>query len=133
MRHERQAIENAGGQIVLVGMGSVAQAQAFKQRFEVPFQMICDPDQHLYREFAIERMSPLGFFSPSMVLRGIGAMAQGHTMGLPEGDVRQLPGVVIIDHEGIIQYRYESSGPADHPSPQGLVAALSDIRSTVSS
>ncbi len=133
MRHERQAIEDAGGQIVLVGMGSVVQAKAFTQRFEVTFPMICDPDQHLYREFAIERMSPLGFISPTMALRGIAAMAQGHTMGLPEGDVRQLPGVVIIDSEGIIRYRYESSGPADHPSPQTLITALQAIHSAVSS
>ncbi len=128
MRHERQSIEDAGGRIVLVGMGSVAQAREFIQRFEVDFPMICDPDQHLYRDFTIERMTPLGFFSPSMVLRGIGAMAQGHTMGLPEGDVRQLPGVVIIDREGIIQYRYRSSGPADHPAPQELVAALNAMQ-----
>ena len=128
MRHEQQAIENAGGRVVLVGMGSVAQTQEFIQRFEVAFPMICDPDQHLYREFAVERMSPIGFFSPSMVLRGIAAMAQGHTMGLPEGDVRQLPGVVIIDGEGRIQYRYEGADPADHPSPQTLIAALDAIR-----
>ena len=133
LRHERQAIEEAGGQIVLVGMGSVTQTRAFTQRFEVNFPMICDPDQHLYREFAIERMSPLGFISPSMALRGIAAMAQGYTMGLPEGDVRQLPGVVIIDGGGIIRYRYESAGPADHPSPQTLIAALNAMRSRVSS
>ena len=133
MRHERQAIEDAGGQVVLVGMGSVVQANAFTQRFEVTFPMICDPDQHIYRDFAIERMSPLGFLSPTMALRGIAAMAQGHTMGLPEGDVRQLPGVVIIDREGKIQYRYESSGPADHPSPQTLIAALQEIQPVVSS
>ncbi len=113
----------------MVGMGSVAQTQEFIQRFEVAFPMVCDPDQHLYREFAVERMSPIGFFSPSMVLRGIAAMAQGHTMGLPEGDVRQLPGVVIIDGEGRIQYRYEGADPADHPSPQTLIAALDAIRS----
>ena len=108
----------------MVGMGCTAQTQEFIQRFEVDFPMISDPDRHLYREFAIERMSPLGFFSPSMMLRGIAAMAQGHTMGLPEGDVRQLPGVVIIDREGYIQYRYESDGPADHPSAEELVEVL---------
>ena len=124
MRHGRKSIEDAGGGVVLVGMGSLAQTQEFVERFEVAFPMISDPDRHLYRDFAIERMSPMGFFSPSMMLRGIAAMAQGHTMGLPEGDVRQLPGVVIIDHEGYIQYRYESSGPADHPSTEELVEVL---------
>ena len=86
--------------------------------------MICDPDQHLYRDFSVERMSPLGFFSPTMAFRGIAAMAQGHTMGLPEGDVRQLPGVVIIASDGRIIYRHHGNDPADHPTPDAIVEAL---------
>ena len=124
MRHAEADIRKAGGQVVLVGMGSASQTREFIARFEVPFPMVCDPDQHLYRDFSIERMSPIGFFSPTMALRGIAAMAQGHTMGLPEGDVRQLPGVVIIDHDGVILFRHESSDPADHPSPATLVERL---------
>ncbi|MBL0715855.1 MAG: redoxin domain-containing protein [Desulfosarcina sp.] len=124
MRHANEAIEAAGGQVVLVGMGTEAQSQAFKARFEVSFPMVCDPDRNLYRDFAIERMSPLGFFSPTIALRGIAAMAQGHTMGLPEGDVRQLPGVFIIDRDGIIQYRHDGGDPADYPEPQELIEAL---------
>ena len=124
MRHAKEAVEAAGGRVVLVGMGTEAQTRAFIERFEVPFPMICDPDQHLYREFAIERMSPLGFLSPTMALRGIAAMAEGHTMGLPEGDVRQLPGVVIIDADGAIQYRHDAENPADHPTPEELIRIL---------
>ncbi len=124
MRHAEADIRNAGAQVVLVGMGTVSQTRDFIARFEVPFPMVCDPDQHLYRDFSIERMSPLGFISPTMALRGIAAMAQGHTMGLPEGDVRQLPGVVIIDRDGGILFRYESRDPADHPPPDVLVERL---------
>lgn len=132
MRHAREKIENAGGQVVLVGMGTVAQTRDFVARFEVPFPMISDPDQHLYRDFAVERMSPLGFLSPAMALRGIGAMAQGHTMGLPEGDVRQLPGVIIIDPEGGVQYRYDGDSPADHPDPEALVEILAGLKAAAS-
>ncbi len=127
MRHAEADIRNAGAQVVLVGMGTVSQTRDFVARFEVPFPMVCDPDQHLYRDFSIERMSPLGFFSPTMALRGIAAMAQGHTMGLPEGDVRQLPGVVIIDRDGSILFRYESNDPADHPSPEVLMERLATL------
>ena len=129
MRHAEADIRKAGGQVLLVGMGSVSQTRNFMERFELPFPMVCDPDQHLYRDFSIERMSPIGFFSPTMALRGIGAMAQGHTMGLPEGDVRQLPGVVIIDRDGVVLFRYESSDPADHPSPAMLVERLEALPS----
>ncbi len=82
------------------------------------------PGLHLYRDFSVERMSPLGFLSPTMALKGIGAMAQGHTMGLPEGDVSQLPGVVIIASDGRIIYRYDGRDPSDHPSPAAIVEAL---------
>lgn len=131
MRHAKEDIESAGGRVVLVGMGSAAQTREFVARFDVPFPMVCDPDQHLYRDFSIERMSPLGFFSPTMALRGIGAMAQGHTMGLPEGDVRQLPGVIIISRDGGILYRYDGHDPADHPSPAALVERLETLEPQV--
>ncbi len=124
MRHAEEDIRQAGGNVVLVGMGTASQTQEFIERFNVPFPMICDPDQHLYRDFSIERMSPLGFFSPTMALRGIAAMAQGHTMGLPEGDVRQLPGVVIIESDGRILYRYDGHDPADHPPAATIVEQL---------
>ena len=124
MRHAAEDIRQAGGNVVLVGMGTASQTREFIERFNVPFPMICDPDQHLYRDFSIERMSPLGFFSPTMALRGIAAMAQGHTMGLPEGDVRQLPGVVIVESDGRIAHRYDSQDPADHPSPATIVEQL---------
>ncbi|MDJ0887047.1 MAG: peroxiredoxin-like family protein [Desulfobacterales bacterium] len=124
LRHAEEDIRQAGGNVVLVGMGTASQTREFIERFNVPFPMICDPDQHLYRDFSIERMSPLGFFSPTMALRGIAAMAQGHTMGLPEGDVRQLPGVVIVESDGRIAYRYDSQDPADHPSTATIVEQL---------
>ncbi len=124
MRHAEQDIRQAGGTVVLVGMGTEPQTREFTERFGVPFPMICDPDQHLYRDFSVERMSPLGFLSPTMALKGIGAMAQGHTMGLPEGDVSQLPGVVIIASDGRIIYRYDGRDPSDHPSPAAIVEAL---------
>ncbi len=81
MRHAKDDIADAGGHVMLVGMGSEAVTREFIARFDVPFPMVCDPDQHLYRDYAVERMSPLGFLSPTMALRGIAAMAQGHTAG----------------------------------------------------
>ena len=127
MRHAKDDIAAAGGHVLLVGMGSEAVTREFIARFDVPFPMVCDPDQHLYRDYTVERMSPLGFLSPTMALRGIAAMAQGHTAGLPEGDVRQLPGVVIVDSTGIIRYRHHSGNPADHPAPEALISALHKI------
>ncbi len=32
-----------------------------------------------------------------MCMKGLSAVVRGHRMGIPKGEVRQLPGVFIID------------------------------------
>jgi hypothetical protein len=51
-------------------------------------------------------------------------MAKGHQIGIPQGDVRQLPGVFIIDTDGSIRFSHHADGPADHPSPDVLLDVL---------
>lgn len=110
--------------MVLVGMGTPAESAHFVEKFKVPFPIVADPHRKLYRRFELKQMSTLGFFSPSLVLKGVTAMAGGHSLGLPQGDVRQLPGVFIINTSGKIVYRHFSSNPADHPDAKSIIAAL---------
>jgi hypothetical protein len=55
-------------------MGIPAECAAFQKKFHVPFSMISDPDRVLYRQFNLQRMSPLGVFSPALALKSIAAM-----------------------------------------------------------
>ena len=110
--------------MVLVGLGDVEQTAAFKDRFDVPFPMIADPEKRLFEAFRLKQASAGALFSAKMVLRGVAAMAKGHGIGVPKGDVRQLPGVFIIGTEGRILFDHHAAGPADHPSPETLLAAL---------
>ena len=41
-----------------------------------------------------------------------------------KGDVRQLPGVFIIDTAGQIVFSHFSDNPADHPDAKTILAAL---------
>ena len=124
MRSEKNRIEEHGAQVLLVGMGTPAETSAFAEKFDVPFPMVCDPDQRIYRAFDIGRMQPWEFFSPVVALKGVSAMAQGHLLGLPQGDVRQLPGVFVIDTGGSIVFRHYSKDPSDHPPPDVILEAL---------
>jgi hypothetical protein len=47
-------------------------------------------------------------------------------MGIPSGDVRQLPGVFIIDEDGTILYSHYARDAADHPDPDEILQALSE-------
>ncbi len=124
MRREKDAFDRLGAAVVLVGLGSVEQTAAFKERFDVPFPMIADPEKRLFEAFRLKQAAVGALLSAKMVFRGVAAMANGHGIGVPQGDVRQLPGVFIIETNGRILFSHHATGPADHPQPEALLAAL---------
>ena len=124
LRLRKDAFDRLGAQVVLVGLGNVEDTAAFKQRFDVPFAMIADPEKRLFEAFRLKRASAGSLLSAGMVAKGLKAVAKGHGLGVPRGDVRQLPGVFIIDAKGGIRFSHHAKGPADHPSPEVILSAL---------
>ena len=86
--------------------------------------MIADPEKRLFEAFRLKRAATGALFSAKTVFRGVTAMAKGHGLGAPRGDVRQLPGVFIIGTDGRILFSHHASGPDDHPRPETLLTAL---------
>lgn len=124
MRRNKKSFEKAGARVVLVGMGSPSESAAFAAKFKVPFPIVADPEKKLYRKFGLKQMSTLGFFSPSLALKGAAAIIGGHGIGMPQGNVRQLAGVFIINTAGDIVFSHFSNNPADHPDAKTIMAAL---------
>ena len=124
MRRNKKNIEKAGAQVVLVGMGTPSESAEFAAKFNVPFPIVADPGKKLYRKFELKQMSTLGFFSPSVALKGVAAIVGGNGIGRPQGDVRQLPGVFIINTAGQIVFSHFSGDPADHPDLKTILAAF---------
>jgi peroxiredoxin len=127
LRRAKHRFDQAGARVVLVAMGTPAESNAFAREHAVPFEMVCDPERKVYQAFDLEQITPLGFFSPSVALKGVMAMAKGHGIGLPVGDVRQLPGVFIIDPSGTIVFSHFAADPADHPAPEEILTALAAV------
>ena len=123
MRRERNRFAESGVQVVLVGMGTPAESNAFAAKYDVPFPIVSDPGKMMYRTFELKRMAPWGFLAPEVVLKGVSAIARGHHMGLPQGDVRQLPGVFVINTAGEIVFSHYAADAADHPA----VAVILDV------
>jgi peroxiredoxin len=124
LRARKADFEKSGAQVVLVGMGTPAECAAFLKKLDIPFPMIADPQQALYRQFHLKRMSALVVFLPAVAIKGLAAMARGSGIGKPIGDVLQLPGVFIIDSGGRIVFSHQPAGPADHASPDMILSAL---------
>ena len=127
MRDKADDFEKARAQVVLIGMGSPKESEEFLKRFQVPFSMVCDPERKLYDLYGLKRMGLLDFLSPSLALKGLSAVAQGNLVGIPEGDVKQLAGVFVIDPSGLIQFRHLSADPADFPPAEDVLAAVESI------
>jgi len=124
LRRNKKSFEKAGAQVVLVGMGTPSESAEFAAKYNIPFAIVADPEKKLYRKFGLKQMSTLGFLSPSLALKGVAAIAGGHGIGMPQGNVRQLAGVFIINTAGEMVFSHLSSNPADHPDAATLLAAL---------
>lgn len=124
LRQHKEAFDQLGGRVVLVGLGSIEETAEFKETFDVPFEMLADPERRLFEAFRLKRASTASLLSAKMAVRGMLALAKGHGIGVPKGDVRQLPGVFIIDSTGHILFSHHATGPEDHPQPETLLTEL---------
>jgi hypothetical protein len=62
-----------------------------------------------------------------VIIKGFSAMAKGHVMGVPEGDVRQLPGVFVINTDGQVEFSHYAENPADHLDPDAILEILHSL------
>lgn len=127
MRDRAVDFHQAGASIVLVGLGTTDQSERFKAEFNLKFPIICDPKGNLYEAYGLKRVGALGLVSPLLILKGLGAMADGHAMGVPQGDVRRLSGVFIIDTQGQIRFAHRGKNPADNPETDDILRSLSAL------
>ena len=88
--------------------------------------MISDPLRELYRMFHLRRMSPLRIIAPSVFLKGLSAISKGHHIGVPQGDVMQLPGVFVIGSDGRVCRAFIPADPAGHPGTTNILEAVAD-------
>ncbi|MEZ5356847.1 MAG: SelL-related redox protein [Bryobacteraceae bacterium] len=119
----RAAIEANGTRIVIVHMGSPAPILALLSRHGLQdLDRIEDPDRALYRAFGLRRGSLRQLFGMKVWIRGLRAgLLDGHGIGRPDGDVRQLPGVFLLDRCEIVR-RFRPASASDR-LPVAEVAA----------
>lgn len=128
MRQTKSRFDKIGAQIILVGMGDREQTETFRRDFAPEFSIVCDPERRLYQAYGLKRAGLFQMASPSMFVKGMKALGSGVGMGIPQGDVLQLSGVFIIDTQGSVRFSYHAANPADHPTPEELLSALSRIK-----
>lgn len=117
----------AGGGQVLVVLQSDPEGLAEKLGDEkaLPFPIICDPEQKLYREFVIEpAASMMKMADLKMVGRIMKATKLGFKHGEYEGNEQQLPAAFVVDAERKVLYAHYAASVSDMPDAAQLARLL---------
>lgn len=127
VRSDYSKFQEAGGEVLVVTMGSVPQAAAFRRRLDLPFRCLADPEKKAHMAYELGRGTLNQITGPAIWAAGAKA-ALKHGVGIPVGDTRQLQGAFVIDRSGHIRYRHDPINSADNPTNEELLAALTAIR-----
>jgi peroxiredoxin len=123
VRDDYAKFQQAGGEVVVVTMGSPAQTARFRERYQLPFPVLSDPQQRAYQAFAVPRGSLAQVAGPGMWLGGLKSLFRAG-IGVPQGDPYQLQAAFVVDREGVVQYAHRPRNSVDQPDHDAMLAAL---------
>ena len=90
-------------------------------RYSLSCPVLCDPDYKMYRALGYGHMRASDAISPKTIVDGAKLFFGGHIVGLPDGDVEQLPGVVAIRSSGLVVARHQHEYASDYLSSDELL------------
>jgi hypothetical protein len=129
MQAHQAEFEARGAGLVAVGQGTGEDAAEVCGELEIDYPCLGDPDRRGYRAFGLGRASWWGITAgpmlenPALGLRRL-AHANLRRSASPHSDVRQLPGVAIVDQDGLLRYLYRAEKTDDLPGAGALLEAL---------
>ena len=123
VRKDATRFRAAGAQVLLVTMASPEQAARFRQRFDIPFDLLADAGQDVYRAYGLPRGTLRQVAGPAVWPSALKALFRGGS-GKAIGDIWQMPGAFIVDREGKIRFAHYPANQADRVSHDAIIATL---------
>jgi NAD(P)-dependent dehydrogenase (short-subunit alcohol dehydrogenase family) len=125
LRDRISEIRELGAALVIVGNGSAAFAEAFRDEYELDGPLLVDPELRAYRAAGLRR-GRVEALSPRLPLNALRALRSGARQQSVQGDPWQLGGVFVIRPGGELCYRYVSQAAGDHAPVSDVLAALAE-------
>ena len=118
-----------GAQVVAIGQGTAEEAGRICAQMGVEYPCLGDPGKASYRAYGLRRAGWREIVVDPM-REGSEAMKKGYKVSIrgslmQHSDWFQLPGVAIVDREGIVRWLHQARHSGDIPSPETVIAALS--------
>jgi peroxiredoxin len=90
-------------------------------RYSLSCTVLCDPEYAVYRALGYGHMRASEAISPKTIMDGAKLFFGGHIVGVPDGDVEQLPGVVAIRASGQVVARHQHAFASDYLTSDELI------------
>jgi hypothetical protein len=90
-------------------------------RYSLSCSVLCDPNYEIYRALGYGHMRAADAISPRVLVDGAKLFLDGHIVGLPDGAIEQLPGVVAIRASGMVSARHQHAFASDYLSSDELI------------
>ncbi|MBQ4490671.1 MAG: AhpC/TSA family protein [Pyramidobacter sp.] len=120
-----EAIRAAGGQLLVVLQSDPAKLAAQIPAGSVPYQIVCDPEQKLYREFDIRPASSKETMKDeSSAAKFARIEARGLVHGDYEGEELQLPAAFVVAHDLNVTWAHYGQVISDTPTAEELAALV---------
>ena len=128
MQRELAVVTAHGAQVVAIGQGTADEAGRICAQMGVEYPCLGDPEKASYRAYGLRRagwreiiLDPMREGSEA-VKKGYKVSIRGSLM--QHSDWFQLPGVAIVDREGVVRWLHQARHSGDIPSPATVIAAL---------
>jgi hypothetical protein len=124
LHRDRDAFEQAGVELAVIGQGTPRHAQAFKEDHDLDFTLLVDPKRRTYKAAGAKVGSVSELVGPQVALRGLRAVARESVVqGRPIGNVAQLGGVLVVAPGGEIVWSHLSDNAGDNPPNSAVLEA----------
>lgn len=94
--------------------GSPAASRIFFDRHWPEARAVSDEQRTIYDAFGLGLGGGGAFLHPGIIWRGVQALFRGHFTGRPHGNVRQMPGMFLVQEQRIV-WTHRSRHIADQP------------------
>lgn len=113
---KQAGIQATGSKIVFVHMSDETEAAEFFKDYGMDdVARVSDPSGKIYRTFNLHRGNWRQLLGWKVLKRGLEAgLVRGHGVGLPAGDIRQMPGVFLI-YRGELLKSFRHRRASDRP------------------
>jgi peroxiredoxin len=123
LRDHVDEFTSRGAEIIAIGMGLPAMAADFKDKQDIPFRLLVDPEKATYKALALDR-SPAAAAGPQVWLRGAKSLLKGHGIAPAKQDWQQLGGAMVVAPGGEVLHAHRAKDAADNLPVRKLLEAL---------